>query len=286
MTLILKSKSIIDKKKQGLILACQELTKLGCRPFLKVILVGDNPASLVYTTNKKKFCESIGAKCEIIKLDQNIKEKDFLSIVQDINQDNAVHGLLVQLPLPAQLARIKTETLVQPQKDVDGFHPNNIYAIASGNDSQKSFRPCTPNGIMTLLKEERIDTAGKHAVIIGRSMIVGKPMSYLLTNANATVTLCHSKTKNLESFLERADIIIVAIGKAHFLTKSMLGKNNQSVIVDVGINRDAEGKLCGDVDFDAIKNYCQAITPVPGGVGPMTIYSLAENLIRAARLND
>ncbi len=283
MNKLLKSKPIIDENIQLLEANCSLLKEQGIIPQLKVILVGDHPASLIYTRNKKKFMEKIGAKCDIIRLPQELTEKEFLKEVQEISSNALVHGCFIQLPLPKQLEHIDVGELIPPQKDVDGFHSNNLYQLMQGSKGESSLLPCTPKGIITLLKGYQIDLEGKNIVILGRSMIVGKPLALLLLNYNATVTLCHSKTKNLKHHTQNADIIISAIGHAHFLTKDFLDPKGEQILIDVGMNHDQDNKLCGDIWTDDVINSCSKITPVPGGVGPMTILSLAENLLEAAK---
>lgn len=279
---LLKSKPVIDKRVDDLKNKCSKLKDRGIVPNMKVILVGDNPASVIYTRNKKKFMERIGAECEIIKLPKDLDEWEFLKKVEEISTNDKVHGCFVQLPLPVQLSHIDVGELIPPHKDVDGFHSKNIYQMMHGDSGEKALLPCTPKGMITLMQEYGIDLNGKNVVMIGRSMIVGKPMAMLLLNHNATVTICHSRTKNLQEQTKNADIIISAIGKAKFLTQDFLRESKDQVIIDVGMNHDESGKLCGDVDFNGVQDHCAQITPVPGGVGPMTILSLAENLVTAA----
>lgn len=280
MTILLKAKPVVDQSVEELRRKCQELKERGINPAMRVILVGNHKPSLIYTRNKKRFCEKIGADCEILHWPEDIDEQKFLKQVEETGKDPKVHGLFIQLPLPKHLEHLKVGELVPPAKDVDGFHSRNTGALYSGLTGDKILLPCTPKGIVTLLNHYNIKLAGTHIVVIGRSKIVGRPMAMLATNQNATVTLCHSHTKNLEKHTQRADIIISAVGKPRFLNKSYIG-DNQPVIVDVGINHDANGKLCGDVDFDDVQEIVKAITPVPGGVGPMTILSLVQNLLQA-----
>ncbi|PIK14218.1 bifunctional 5,10-methylenetetrahydrofolate dehydrogenase/5,10-methenyltetrahydrofolate cyclohydrolase [Halobacteriovorax sp. JY17] len=281
-TLILKSKPIVRKSLQILAEKSNSLREQGITPCMKVILVGDNPASLIYTRNKKRFMEKFGAECEIIKLPSELTEVDFLARVQSIVSDKNNHGCFIQLPLPKQLAHIDVGELIEPSKDVDGFNKANIMNLYKGEKGERALIPCTPKGIITLCDYYNIELASKRVVVIGRSLIVGKPMSMLLTNHNATVTLCHSKTVNLEEHTKSADIIIVAIGSAKFLKKGHLSDSKKQYIIDVGMNHDEDGKLCGDVDFENVRDYVAGITPVPGGIGPMTILSLAQNLLQAA----
>ncbi len=283
MTILLTAAPIKKKISKELKAECKLLKEKGIVPFLKVILVGNNPASLIYTSNKKKYCEKVGARCEIISMDEAISEKDFLSQIAEINHDQNVNGIIIQLPLPKHLNHLDVGQLIQKEKDVDGFHPENLYALMKNANDKVAFLPCTPKGILTLLDEYQIDVAGKKVLIIGRSMIVGKPLSLLLVNKNATVTLAHSQTKHLADIAAGVDIIITAIGKKHFLNRKFLALTQNQVIIDVGINKDAQGETCGDVDFEDVKGYVRAITPVPGGVGPMTIISLVQNLLQATR---
>ena len=282
MDKLLKSKPVIEKNKESLTEKCRKLKELGIIPTMKVILVGENPASLIYTRNKKKFMGSIGADCEIIPLPEDLTEGEFLKRVAEINSDHTVHGCFVQLPLPKQLAHIDVGELIPPEKDVDGFHSKNLYHLMHGDIGQQALLPCTPKGIITLLQHYGVELSGKNVVILGRSMIVGKPMALLLLNHNATVSICHSRTKNLKEQTKNADIIISAIGKANFVTKDFLNDSGKQILVDVGMNHDQDKKLCGDIDLNNVLDSCAKITPVPGGVGPMTILSLAENLITAA----
>ncbi|WP_127715688.1 bifunctional 5,10-methylenetetrahydrofolate dehydrogenase/5,10-methenyltetrahydrofolate cyclohydrolase [Halobacteriovorax sp. HLS] len=281
-TIIMKSKPLIKESVENLKNRCSALKQEGIIPTMKVILVGDNPASLLYTRNKKKFIENLGAECEIIKLPSDLKEDDFLDHVADIVSDPSVHGCFVQLPLPKHLAHINVGELIPPYKDVDGFNKFNVMNLYQGEKGEGALIPCTPKGIVTICNYYGIEIENKNITIVGRSLIVGKPLSLLLTNHNATVSLCHSKTQNLKDHTKQADIIIMAIGSAKFLTRDYLSDSKSQAIIDVGMNQDAEGKLCGDTDFHNIKDHVSAITPVPGGIGPMTILSLAQNLLQAA----
>lgn len=244
-------------------------------PKLVVVLVGDDAASQSYVGGKEKACQRVGLLSEVIRLSQDASTQDVLKVVNTLNQSVDVDGILVQLPMPAQ---IDAETIIQaidPHKDVDGLHPVNVAKLYA---KQKGFVPCTPKGIMTLLKETQIEVSGLNAVVIGRSALVGRPIAQLLLNQNATVTVCHSKTRDIAQYTRQADLIVVAMGKARFLKPEHLHK--APVVIDVGINR-IDGKLVGDCDYEAIKDLCDAITPVPGGVGPMTIASLLENTLEA-----
>ena len=246
-------------------------------PGLAVILVGNNPASTVYVRNKHKACEEVGIRSYQIELPEETSERELLSKIDELNADEEVHGILVQLPLPKHISEEKVINRISPNKDVDAFHPANVGKIMIG---EYNFLPCTPAGIMQLLEHYGIEISGKRCVVIGRSNIVGKPMALLLLEKHGTVTVCHSRTQNLAEITRSADIIVVAIGKAGFLTADMVG--NGAVVIDVGINRNADGKLCGDVDFDSVSKVASYITPVPGGVGPMTITMLLKNTMTAA----
>lgn len=283
MTQILSSAPLKKKITKELKSDCRLLMEKGVQPFLKVILVGKNPASLIYTSNKKRYCERIGAKCEIMALDEKITEAEFLQIIKEINKDPAVHGCIIQLPLPEHLAHLSVGKLIAPEKDVDGFHPDNFYGLISNQRSDGYFVSCTPKGILTLLKEYEISVEGKSVAILGRSMIVGKPLACLLTNNNATVTLCHKKTQNLKEITKNCDILITAMGVPKFIDETYISDTRKQVVIDVGMNTDQNGNLCGDVNFEKIKDLVAAITPVPGGVGPMTIISLAQNLLQASK---
>lgn len=282
MTLELKASPIIKKNLKTLRLRVNELKEKGVTPSLKVILVGNNPASVIYTENKKKFCEKIGAECEIIKLPEQISADDFIKKTNEICANKSVHGCLIQLPLPKQLSGLNVGELIPAEKDVDGFHSDNLIALLKNQHSKSALNPCTPKGIMNLLQFYEIDVSGKHVVVIGRSLIVGKPLSLMLTNKNATVTLCHSATQNIENHTKNADIIVTAMGQAKFLKRQHLSDKGHQIIIDVGMNKWNEDETCGDVDFQDVVNYVSAITPVPGGIGKMTILSLAQNLLQAA----
>lgn len=256
----------------------QELTAAGMKPGLTVILVGNNSASRTYVANKQKSCHAIGVESTLIELPENIEEKQLLKRIEDLNKDETVHGILVQLPLPSHISETKVIETISPEKDVDGFHPINIGKMMTGQDT---FLPCTPYGILQMLHHEQISIEGKHVVIVGRSNIVGKPAGQLLLNENATVTYCHSKTIDLASYTKQADILIAAVGKAKMITAHYVKEG--AVVIDVGMNRDEFGKLCGDVDFEDVKNKAGWITPVPGGVGPTTITMLLYNTVKSAR---
>lgn len=279
MTKVLFAKPILEKSKQLLAQKTASLTQQGMTPKMCVILVGNNPASLLYIKNKKKLCEDVGAKFELLHLDENISENEFLKTINSSNQDDSISGLFVQLPVPSHLKHIDISNLIHPNKDVDGFHGNSTIDLYKNTNN--SFIPCTPKGILTLLDYYQIQIAGKNIVVIGRSYIVGKPLSLLLSNRDATVTLCHSKTLNLESITKNADIIISAVGKSKYLDEKFINKDLNQVLIDVGMNKDENNKTCGDINFDSVKDLVSAITPVPGGVGPLTVNALVENLILA-----
>lgn len=249
----------------------------GSRPGLAVVIVGENPASQVYVRNKKKACEQVGFNSWVYEMPENTTQDELNALVEKLNNDNEVHGILVQLPLPKHLDEEQVILQIKPEKDVDAFHPYNVGRITIGNPQ---FLPCTPAGIMELLHRSNLEISGKECVVIGRSNIVGKPMALLLLSENGTVTVCHSKTRDLKEVCKRADILVVAIGKADFVTADMVKEG--AVVIDVGMNRNAEGKLTGDVDFESVSEIASYITPVPGGVGPMTITMLLQNTLRAA----
>ena len=248
---------------------------------LAVIQVGNDPASTVYVGNKKKACEYIGIHSLAYELPEKTSEKELLELVEKLNRDDEVHGILVQLPLPEHIDEDKVIRKISPKKDVDGFHPQSVGALSIG---QAGFVSCTPAGIVQLLKRSGVETEGKECVIVGRSNIVGKPMALLMLRENATVTVCHSRTKNLKEVTKRADILIVAIGKPKFITAAYVKEG--AVVIDVGIHRNENNKLCGDVDFDSVAPLASAITPVPGGVGPMTIAMLMNNCVEAKGIQE
>ncbi len=274
--------NIIDGKKISAQVKdeCKErVKKEGLEVTLAVIQVGTDPASTVYVGNKKKACEYIGIRSLAYELPEETTEKELLALVNKLNKDDSVHGILVQLPLPPHMDEDKVIQAISPKKDVDGFHPQSVGALSIG---QPGFVSCTPAGIIQLLKRSGVEMDGKECVIIGRSNIVGKPMALLMIRENATVTVCHSHTKNLKEVTKRADILIVAIGKPKFITKEYVKEG--AVVIDVGIHRNENNKLCGDVDFDDVEPIASAITPVPGGVGPMTIAMLMNNCMEAKGL--
>lgn len=245
---------------------------------LAVIIVGDDPASRVYVNNKKKACELCGIRSVEYALDAETTREELLSIIEKLNADKSINGILCQLPLPKHFDENEITQAISPEKDVDCFNCANIGKMWVG---EYTFKPCTPAGVMELLAANNIDVSGKNCVIVGRSNIVGKPMAALLLEKNATVTVCHSRTKNLAEHLKQADVIVAAVGKAKFITADMV--KDGAVVIDVGINRNENGKLCGDVDFENVKEVASYITPVPGGCGPMTIAMLMENTVAAAK---
>lgn len=278
--------SIAQQVRQKAAEDAAELANKGIVPCLAVVLVGENPASVSYVTAKEKALEEAGMKGRDIRLPEETSEFDLLTLIQDLNEDAGVHGILVQLPLPSHIDEDKVIMAIRPEKDVDGFHPVNVGNMMIG---RRSYLPCTPHGVLVLLKTMGIPTAGKHAVIVGRSNIVGKPLSVLLTRReyNATVTLCHTGTKDLASFTRQADILIAAAGSPGIIKAHMVKEG--AVVIDVGVNRIPDStkksgfRLCGDVDFETVKEVASYITPVPRGVGPMTIAMLMMNTVEAAK---
>lgn len=268
---------IAKKRREEMKQKVSELKKEGITPHLTVILVGDDPASKSYVSGKEKAAKEIGISSEVIHMVADATEAELLTKISELNHDADVHGILVQLPLPSHIDENKVIEAIDPNKDVDGFHPINVGKMILNQDT---FLPCTPHGIIKLLEAIDCDLEGKHAVVVGRSNIVGKPMGQLLLNRNATVTYCHSRTKNLKDLTKMADVLIVAVGKAHFIDASYVKEG--AVVIDVGVNRLEDGSLTGDVHFDSVKEKASFITPVPKGVGPMTITMLMENTIKAA----
>ena len=275
---ILDGKAVSLKVKESVKVRADELKKFGVEPTLAVVLVGEDKASQTYVRAKEKACNEYGIKSVAHRLSENTTQNELLALINVLNLDDSIHGILVQLPLPKHIDTDAILAMINPTKDVDGFHAVNVGKLVSGLDG---FVPCTPLGVMEILKEYGIDVAGLNAVVIGRSNIVGKPMANLLLNASATVTVTHSKTKNLKEICKNADLIVAAIGKPFFLKADMV--KDGAVVVDVGINRLDDGRLVGDVDFEEVAPKCSYITPVPGGVGPMTIAMLLNNTILAAQ---
>ncbi|ABK46197.1 5,10-methylenetetrahydrofolate dehydrogenase (NADP+) / methenyltetrahydrofolate cyclohydrolase [Magnetococcus marinus MC-1] len=247
-------------------------------PGLAVVLVGADPASQVYVRNKKRACETAGIASFSHELAATTSQAELLALIEQLNQDDAVHGILVQLPLPKHIDEQKVLEAISPSKDADGFHPYNVGRLVTGDPT---FQPCTPWGVMEMLKVSGVDPKGKHAVVIGRSNIVGKPVALMLLAAHATVTICHSRTPDLAETVKRADIVVAAVGRANMVPGSWIKKG--AVVIDVGINRGEDGKLCGDVDYASCFEHASAITPVPGGVGPMTIAMLLKNTVEGAK---
>ncbi len=276
MTQIIDGKQISIQIKEELKEKVSKLKQEGKEVCLAVIQVGNDPASSVYVRNKKKSCEEIGIRSLSYELPEETTQEELLSIIEELNADKSVNGILVQLPLPSHIDEEKVLNGISPLKDVDGFHPTNVGALCIG---KRGFVSCTPAGIIQLLKRSNIEIAGKECVVIGRSNIVGKPMSLLLLRENGTVTIAHSRTKNLQEVTKRADILVVAVGKPKMITADYVKEG--AVVIDVGIHRNEDNKLCGDVDYESVAPKCSAITPVPGGVGPMTIAMLMYNCVES-----
>lgn len=281
MSNIIDGKLVASSVKQAVKQEVEELhKKQHIKPCLAVILVGENPASLVYVNNKQKTCNELGIESKSIIISEDFGQENLLDVIQDLNEDPTVNGILCQLPLPAGYDEQAVIEAINPTKDVDAFHPINVGRIVTGD---YAFLPCTPAGIIEMLQYYNIDISGKECVVVGRSNIVGKPMSMLLLHKNGTVTIAHSKTKDLSEVCRRADILVAAVGKPKFITADMV--KDGAVVIDVGINR-IDGKLCGDVDFENVSRKTSWITPVPGGVGPMTIAMLMKNTVTAAKLQN
>lgn len=278
MAKILSGKMVSARVKQELKSEVESLTKAGTTPGLAVVIVGDDSASKVYVANKEKACAELGIYSEKYALSEDTTESELLDLIKRLNADEKIHGILVQLPLPKHLDDKTIINNILPSKDVDAFHPTNVGRIMIGDFD---FVPCTPAGIMELIHESGVEVGGKECVVIGRSNIVGKPMSMLLLHENGTVTVCHSKTADLKSQTRRADILVAAVGIPKFVKADMVKPG--AVVIDVGMDRDENGKLCGDVDFAEVERVASAITPVPGGVGPMTIAMLMRNTVTAAK---
>lgn len=278
---LLNGKELAQKLQQEMTQEVTELKEKGLQPGLAVILVGEDPASQVYVRNKERAANNIGMYSVVYRLPETTSEADLIAKIEELNHDDKVHGILVQLPLPKHINEDLVLDTIDPAKDVDGFHPMNLGNLFAG---KPTMIPCTPAGIMELIKLSGLDLAGKNAVIIGRSNIVGKPIAHLLLQANATVTICHSKTKDLPKVAKQADVLVVAIGRANFVTADFVKEG--AVVIDVGINRDENNKLTGDVKFDEVAPLTSFITPVPGGVGPMTITMLMRQTIDAAKRKE
>jgi methylenetetrahydrofolate dehydrogenase (NADP+)/methenyltetrahydrofolate cyclohydrolase len=274
---IIDGKKIAELVRAEWKLRAEKLTQLGTKPGLAVIIVGDNAASGIYVKNKVKACSDVGIYSEVHSFPENAQQNEVLHCIQTLNENPHIHGILVQLPLPPQFENNRVITSIAVEKDVDGFHFYNVGALVTGNTV---FSPCTPYGVMVMLEKNHIPVEGQHAVVVGRSNIVGKPMALMLLEQGATVTICTSKTRDLPQFTKNADILVVATGKPRMITAEMVKPG--AVVIDVGINRLPDGKLCGDVDYDTVKDVAGYLTPVPGGVGPMTITMLLCNTILAA----
>lgn len=281
MAIIIDGKAVSAATRASIVAEVDKLKANGVTPGLAVIIVGDDPASRVYVNNKKKACAELGMQSEEYTLSAETTNEQLLSLINELNGRSDINGILCQLPLPRHLDEKAVINAIAPEKDVDAFHPINVGGIMTGD---YSFLPCTPAGVMQMLSHYNIDTNGKHCVVIGRSNIVGKPMAMLMLHANATVTVCHSRTVGLAEICRQADILIAAVGKPKFVTPDMVKPG--AVVIDVGMDRDENGKLCGDVDFAAVEPVAGAISPVPGGVGPMTISMLMKNTLTAAKLQN
>lgn len=281
MAEILDGRMVAKKIRQGLKLEVEDLKANGINPKLAVIMVGEDPSSKIYVKNKSIACNEVGIEYEEFLLSETTTMEELLDLIDKLNKDATIHGILLQSPIPKGLDINEAFRAIDPKKDVDGFNPFNVGKLCLGQDT---FVSCTPFGIIKLLGEYNIEIEGKNAVVVGRSNIVGKPMMQCLLNKNATVTVCHSKTKDLKEVTKEADILVVAIGRANFITKDMVKEN--AVVIDVGINRGESGKLCGDVYFEEVSKVASYITPVPGGVGPMTIAMLMNNIVKAARAQN
>lgn len=278
MAEIIDGKALAKKIRKDLKKDVEKLKDSGINPKLAVIMVGNDPGSTVYVRNKSKACEKVGIEFEEFLFDSDIKEEVLLDTIKKLNDDDSIHGILLQSPVPKHIDINKAFRTISPEKDVDGFNPINVGNLTIGEDA---FISCTPYGIIKMLEEYNIETEGKNTVILGRSNIVGKPMIQCMLNKNATVTVCHSKTRNIEEIIKEADIVIAAIGKPKFVKADMVKVG--AVIIDVGINRLEDGTICGDVDYEKVFEKASYITPVPGGVGPMTIAMLLSNVVKAAK---
>ncbi|MCC8069264.1 MAG: bifunctional methylenetetrahydrofolate dehydrogenase/methenyltetrahydrofolate cyclohydrolase FolD [Ruminococcus sp.] len=281
MAKIISGKEVSAQVKERVRLENERLKSKGIETGLAVVIVGNDPASKVYVNNKKKACETVGFKSFEYALPEETTQQELLDLVEVLNKDTKVNGILVQLPLPKHIDETAIINAISPNKDVDAFHPINVGKIMVGD---YAFLPCTPAGVMELIKSTGVDICGKNCVVIGRSNIVGKPMAMLLLHSNGTVTICHSKTKNLREICSQADILIASVGKPNFVTADMV--KDDAIVIDVGINRLENGKLCGDVNFNEVEPKASYITPVPGGVGPMTIAMLMQNTLTASKIQN
>ena len=280
MAIIIDGKQVAADVKARVAKEAERLAELGITPGLAVIIVGDDPASKIYVRNKAKACEEVGFYSEVITKPEKTTQRELLEIIDSLNKRADIDGILVQLPLPKHINEKAVIGAISPKKDVDAFSPFNVGKLMIGDGV---FLPCTPAGVMELIKSTGVEVSGKNCVVIGRSNIVGKPMAMMLLHENGTVTVCHSKTENLSEITSKADILVSAVGKAKFVTADMVKEG--AVVIDVGMNHDEEGKLCGDVDFESVEPKAGFITPVPGGVGPMTIAMLMKNTLTAAKIN-
>ena len=280
MAEIIDGKELAKKVRKTLKEEVNELKNKGTNPKLAVIMVGNDPGSQVYVKNKSKACEKVGIEFEEFLFDENTSEEILLETIEKLNNDDSIHGILLQSPVPKHIDINKAFRTISPNKDVDGFNPVNVGNLSIGEDA---FVSCTPYGIVKMLEEYGIETVGANTVILGRSNIVGKPMIQCMLKMNSTVTVCHSKTKNIDEIIKKADIVIAAIGKPKFVKENMI--KDGAVVIDVGINRLEDGTICGDVDYENVSKRASFITPVPGGVGPMTIAMLLSNLVKAAKLS-
>ncbi len=279
MAIVIQGNLLAKKIREKLKEKCIELKQKGITPKLAVIMVGDNPASKIYVKNKNKACQEIGIEYEEYLLDEKIKQEELIELIEKLNNKEDINGILLQSPIPVHLDINEAFRTINYKKDVDGFNPINVGKLVL---EQETFVSCTPFGVIKMLEEYNIDLEGKNVVILGRSNIVGKPLIQCCLNKNATVTVCHSKTVDIEEYTKKADILIVAIGKSKFVTKEMVKKG--AVVIDVGINRNEDGKISGDVDYEEVEKVASYITPVPGGVGPMTVAMLMNNVIKATKL--
>lgn len=280
---ILTAKPLVERTKEELIKRCAALKSQGTVPSMAVVLVGDNPASLTYIRNKKKLCEEVGASFALHQLLDEVSQEEFLALMKRLNTDPAIHGIIIQLPVSKAIRNLDVTNLVAPEKDIDGFHAQNTQKLYRGSTDLRDLLPCTPKGIIRLLNFYKIPVESARITVIGRSLIVGKPLALLLSNMCATVTMAHAKTKNLREHTRNSDIVVVAIGKGQFLDESYFDKSKNTVVIDVGMNT-LDEKLVGDVHFEKVQHEVAAVSPVPGGVGPMTVLSLIENLMWATEM--
>lgn len=281
---ILTAKPLVERTKEKIIQRCESLKARGITPSMAVVLVGDNPASLTYIKNKKKLCEEVGAKFELHQLSDDVSETEFLDLMKKLNGNKDIHGIIIQLPVSEKIKKLDVTNLVDPKKDIDGFHSDNTQKLYRGSTDLNALLPCTPKGIVELLNYYKVPIESARVTVVGRSLIVGKPLGLLLSNMCATVTFAHAKTKNLPELTRESDVVVVAIGKGNFLNETYFDKKKNTVVIDVGMNT-INGKLVGDVDFDRVQDTVSAISPVPGGVGPMTVLTLIENLMLATEMS-